>query len=210
MKDRWWFLMKFDITSLEYPAILTGFPPPQVQDGIWVWGWGGKMISWGQEWTGAGARSGPCGDTSGPENRLMTAETQTCWLAFGARRWHSSPEATVRLFPFLSKRLCPLMPPPTHLLSTAPHTPTQGHPVPWGHRRYPRALPKTRWPALLPAPTLSGARTPRAAPNVSASLPLSPLPSSSREAQAASLGPSGPGLSSGNTWDSSLRGGGRL
>lgn len=168
------------------PAILAGFPPPLVQDGIWVWVWGGgKTISWGQEWTGAGARSGPCGDASGPENRLMTAERQTCWLAFGARRWHSSPEATARLFPFLSKRLCPLVPSPTHLLSTARHAPRQGHSVPWEHRRRPRALPKTCWLPLLPAPTLSRAWTLKDAPNVSASLPFSPLPSS-REAQAAS------------------------
>ena len=43
--------MKFNKTSLEYPATLAGFPPPLVQDGIWVWVWrGGKTISWGQEW----------------------------------------------------------------------------------------------------------------------------------------------------------------
>ena len=153
--------------------------------GVGVEGWENDLLGAGME-TRAGARSGPCGDASGPENRLMTAERQTCWLAFGARRWHSSPEATVRLFPFLSKRLCPLVPPPTHLFSTAPHAPRQGHPVPWEHRRRPRALPKTCWLPLLPAPTLSRAWTPKDAPNVSASLPFSPLPSSSREAQATS------------------------
>ena len=63
LKERWWFLMKFVITSLEYPAILPDFPPPLVQDGIWVWGVG-KPSPGGRNGQEPGARSGPYGEAS--------------------------------------------------------------------------------------------------------------------------------------------------
>ena len=63
LNDRRYFLKKFNITSLEYPAILSDFPPPLVQDGIWVWGVG-KPSPGGRNGQEPGARSGPYGEAS--------------------------------------------------------------------------------------------------------------------------------------------------
>lgn len=194
--------MKFVITSLEYPAILPDFPPPLVQDGIWVCAVG-KRSPRGRNGPEPGARSGPLGEASGPQNRLMTTETQTYWLAFGARRWHSSPEATIRPLPFLSKRLWPLVPPALHCTPC----PCAGPSCPVG---------------ALQASQSSAKDTPAAAPSFSNTEPgldtrgcserlcISPALSSSLLLQgtlgccfsgdmSATQGPSGPGLSSGNT-----------
>ena len=213
MKDRQQFLKKFNIASLEYPAILSDFPPPLVQDGIWVWGVG-KPSPGGRNGQEPGARSGPCGEASGPENRLMIAETQTCWLAFGARCWPSSPGAIVQPFPFLSKRLWPLVPPTLHCTPC----PCAGPPCPVGASQASQSSAKDP-PAA--APSCSNTEPCPDTRGCSERLCVSPALSSpfflqgssgrffSRDMSAMS-GPSGPGLSSGNTLDSSLHGGGGL